>query len=247
MSKRLLVLVVLVGALTVVAGGARASEPSATTPKLCDLIAPTGTGGAGKVTVDEGYVLQMYTSLEQASDYPLPKSVKKAVKTLLPLYEKLATGKGQKAMSKLGDFVEKECGASAAENGGKDAGDVNPCDILKLEDAQTLAGTPVNPGSVAGAETATRSCTYTAPVTGPTAQVEFYIGPGAKKSLDVDRKLKHEITPVSGLGDEGYVEIGNIFWQQDGTWYWIRVVRLDAAAQDTAPLETAARDISTRL
>ena len=247
MRKRLLVIAVPLLALTVTAaGGANASERSATPPKVCDLVSPAGTGGGGNVAVDEGAVVQMHAALQQASELSLPKTVKKAVKTLLPLYEKLATGKGEKALAKLADFVDKECGASAGEKGGKNAGDVDPCDVMTIDDAQALAGTPLNPGTSAGAETTTRSCTYTAPATGPTAQVEFYIGPGAKKALDVDRKLNHAFTPVDGLGDEGYVEPGGIFWRQDGTWYKIALVRLDAA-QRTAALETAAREISSRL
>jgi hypothetical protein len=84
-------------------------------------------------------------------------------------------------------------------------------------------------------------------VTGPTGQVQLFIGPGAKKALDVDRTLGHAIAPVSDLGSEAYVEVSNIFWLERGTWYWISLVRLDAVGQETAPLEALARKITKNL
>ena len=248
MSKRSLVIVMscaVLAAATV--GDATASERSGTTPKLCDLVAPTGTGGAGKPEVDPGNVAQIYPALQQASSFRLPKKVKKAIKTLLPLYEKLASGKGGKALITFSDFVEEQCGADATASGGKNAGDVDPCALLTLDDAQRIAGTPLNPATASGVGNPTVSCTYMAPVTGPIAQVEFYIGPGAKKALDIDRDLKHPIAPVADLGSEAYSEPVSVFWQQKGTWFWIRLVRLDAAGQSTAPVEALAREISERL
>jgi hypothetical protein len=226
--------------------GTAASTRPAQAPEICDVLSPRGTGGGGNVPVDEGPVLQLYYALQEASSLSLPKSTKRELKTLLPLYEKLATGKGAKALGRLATFVEEQCGAAAGEEGGKNA-DVDPCEVVTQADADALAGTPLDPGVSSPAENPTRSCLYTGPVTGPVAQVEFYIGPGAKKALDIDRDLGHTITPVSGLGDEAYAEDNSIFWQQDGTWYWIRLVRLNNPVENAAPLETLAREVSDRL
>jgi hypothetical protein len=189
--------------------------------------------------------------LEQAADLPLPKKVKKAIKTLIPLYESLASGKGGKALDRLATYIDEECaadadgGTSGAE--GEDATGVDACALVTLEDAQTLAGTPLDPGMAAPPENPTATCTYTGPVTGPTAQVEIFAGPGAKKALDIDRDLGHVLTPVAGLGDEAYAEENNIFWLQDGVWYQIRLVLLNEPAQNVAPLETLARKVSAAL
>jgi hypothetical protein len=229
------------------AGAMGEREKSAKASKLCDLVSPAGTGGAGNVSVDEGAVQQMHSALQGASSLSLPKSVKKAIKALLPLYEKLTSGSGGKALAKLAAYVEKQCGAAASEAGGKNAGNADPCVIVTLEDAETLAGTPLDPGVGSPPENDTRSCTYTGPVTGPTAQVEFYVGPGAKKALGVDRDLGHTITAVAGLGDEAYAEDDSIFWRQFGTWYWIRLVLLNDPAENVQPLETLARKVAAKL
>ncbi len=190
-------------------------------------------------------------ALEQAADLPLPKKAKKAIKTLIPLYESLASGKGGKALDRLATYIEEECaddaggGTSGAE--GEDATGVDACALVTLEDAQTLAGTPLDPGVAGPPENPTATCTYTGPVTGPTAQVEIYVGPGAKKALDIDRDLGHVFTPVAGLGDEAYAEDNNIFWLQDGVWYWIVLVLLNEPAQNVQPLETLARTVSAEL
>ena len=119
---------------------------------------------------------------------------------------------------------------------------VEPCALLTQEEAQQLIGTPLEAG-VAVRET----CTYTGPTSGPTAQVEVFVGDGAKKILDVDRDLDHVITPVPGVGDESLTEDGAIFVRVGSTWVSIRLVSLDDPAVFTPRLEDAARTVAGRL
>jgi hypothetical protein len=116
------------------------------------------------------------------------------------------------------------------------------CDLLTHEDAVQLAGTPLDPATPGDA-----SCSYTGPVTGPTAQVEIYVGDGAKKFYDIDVDLQHVFTPVAGIGDEAYAEENAIFFNQGGTWVAIRLVLLNDPAQNVAPLEAAARAVADRM
>lgn len=118
----------------------------------------------------------------------------------------------------------------------------DPCALVTKDDAETLAATPLD-DAVAVRET----CTYSGPVTGPTAQVEIYVGDGAKKILDIDRELGHEFTEVAGVGDEAYLENGMIFFSRSGTWVGIRLVRFTDDAENNRRLEQAARTAAGRL
>ena len=122
---------------------------------------------------------------------------------------------------------------------------IDACALLPLDEAQTLAGTPLDAG-VAG-NPADPSCTYTGPVDGPTAQVEVYAGAGAKKIYDIDVELQHPFTPVSGLGDEAYEEDDAIFFRSGTTWVAIRLVLLNDPAENVARMEDAAKAAAGRL
>ncbi|MEV0267986.1 hypothetical protein AB0H43_04350 [Hamadaea sp. NPDC050747] len=118
----------------------------------------------------------------------------------------------------------------------------DPCKLLPKADAEKLARTPLD-----AAVASEGSCTYTGPVTGPTAQVEIYVGDGAKKMLDIDRDLQHAFTPVAGAGDEAYLEDGAVFFRKGELWVAIRLVLLNDPAANRVPLETAARTVAGRL
>ncbi|MDG4809718.1 DUF3558 family protein [Micromonospora sp. WMMD1120] len=118
----------------------------------------------------------------------------------------------------------------------------DPCALVPKAAAERLAGTPLQ-DPVAAPE----SCTYTAPVSGPTAQVEVYVGAGAKKILDIDRDLGHDLRPVTGVGDEAHIEDGAVFVAVGGTWVAIRLVTLADPAASRQALEDLARDVVTRL
>ncbi|RGC69094.1 hypothetical protein C5N14_10035 [Micromonospora sp. MW-13] len=119
---------------------------------------------------------------------------------------------------------------------------VDACDLVSKREAEKLAGTPLD-DPVAIRET----CTYTGPVTGPTAQVEVFVGDGAKKFLDIERELGHEFTPIAGAGDEAYAEDGTVFVNKGGVWVSIRLVRTDDPARYRKPLADLARTVAGRL
>ena len=125
------------------------------------------------------------------------------------------------------------------------SGPVDPCTLVTKTNAEAIAVTPLDDGVPIVMETS--SCTYSGPVTGPTAQVEVYIGPGAKKYLEVDQSLQHELTPVTGVADEAYLEDFAIFFRKGDTWAMLRLVRLDDAPPYNERLTNAARDLATKL
>ncbi len=122
---------------------------------------------------------------------------------------------------------------------------VDACELLTLADAQALAGTPLDPG-VAGTPQ-NPQCTYTGPPTGPIAQVEVYVGDGAKKSYDIDVELAHEFTPVPGIADEAHLEENAVFFRKGTTWVGLRLVLLNDPAVNRDPLIALARTLATRL
>jgi hypothetical protein len=121
----------------------------------------------------------------------------------------------------------------------------DPCVVVSKADASQLAGATLEDGVKAGPGD-DMSCTYAGPTTGPTAQVEFYVGDGAKKFLDVDRDLGHEITAVPGVGDEAYIEDFNIFFHTGNHWNALRLVRLDDFAAYKQPMIDLATKIAAK-
>lgn len=123
------------------------------------------------------------------------------------------------------------------------AGSVPACDLVSKSEAERLAGTPLgDPVSAAAA------CTYTGPTSGPTAQVEVYVGDGAKKQLDIERELGHRLDPLTGVGDEAYVWVDGamVFVGEGDRWFSIRLVLLDDPAKHRKPLEELARVAASR-
>ncbi|WFE40474.1 hypothetical protein [Micromonospora sp. WMMD998] len=116
------------------------------------------------------------------------------------------------------------------------------CALVSRADAARLAGTPVD-----DAVPAPRSCTYTAPVTGPTAQVEVYVGDGAKKYLDIERQLDHETRPLTGVADEALLTAEAFFLRRGELWVAVRLVRLNDPQENRAPLERLARTVAGRM
>ncbi|MEV4711209.1 hypothetical protein [Micromonospora sp. NPDC049374] len=123
-----------------------------------------------------------------------------------------------------------------------EAPQVDACALVPKEDAEKLAGTPLE-----DAVPVRETCTYSGPVSGPLAQVEVYVGDGAKKILDIDRDLDHEFETLSGIGDEAYLEDGAVFVHAAGVWVAVRLVRLDDPAKYDKPLTELARTVAGRL
>jgi hypothetical protein len=116
------------------------------------------------------------------------------------------------------------------------------CALVTKPEAEKLAGTPLD-----DAAPIRETCTYTGPPTGPTAQVEVYVGDGAKKYLDIERDLGHELRPLSGVGDEAYASIEAVFVLKGGVWATVRLVRLNDPAENRKPLENIARTVAGRM
>ncbi|MFJ9680504.1 DUF3558 family protein [Streptomyces sp. NPDC101194] len=119
---------------------------------------------------------------------------------------------------------------------------VDPCALVTKQQAEKLAGTTLDP-----ATPVRETCTYTGPVTGPTAQVEIFVGDGAKKYLDIERDLGHTLRPLTGIGDEAYAEDEAVFLRRSDRWVSIRLVRLNDPAENRRPLEELARQVATRI
>jgi hypothetical protein len=121
------------------------------------------------------------------------------------------------------------------------------CTLLTLEEATKLAGTPLDPATPAGAGDAVTLCQYTGPTSGPVAQVEVYVGDGAKQILDTDRRIGHTINPLPATGDEAYEEDGNVFVRKGDVWAAVRLVRLNDPSENRDPLRAAAKIVVGRL
>jgi hypothetical protein len=126
------------------------------------------------------------------------------------------------------------------------AATVDVCQLFPKADAETVAGTPLDPGEQGNP--LSPSCTYNGPTTGPTAQVSIYVGDGAKKTFDVDHSLGHTFTPAPGVtADEAWEEENAIFFRKGATWVQISLVRLNDPSENRAPLEQAAQKVASRL
>lgn len=119
-----------------------------------------------------------------------------------------------------------------------------PCSLITHAEAERLAGTPLNePVEVRD------SCQWSGPVTGPTAQVELYVGDGAKKTLDINRELGHDLVSVTGVGDEAYLDLGDgsVIFRVAESWVALKLVRLNDPEENRKPLTTLAGTVAGRL
>ncbi|MFJ1541280.1 hypothetical protein ACIODS_22270 [Micromonospora chalcea] len=145
----------------------------------------------------------------------------------------------------VGTPVADPTGEAPAEPSAEpvDAADApDACTLVPKADAESLAGTPLDEPVVAG-----QSCTYTAPTSGPTAQVEAFVGEGAKKYLDIERQLGHEIRELSGVADEALLTYEAFFLRKGDLWVAVRLVRLNDPQENKAPLERLARTVAGRM
>ncbi|MDO3704671.1 DUF3558 family protein [Micromonospora sp. C28SCA-DRY-2] len=133
-------------------------------------------------------------------------------------------------------------GSAAAEPSPTPAAAVDPCALVSQQEAEQLAGTRLE-----DPQPVRETCTYVGPVGGPTAQVEVFVGDGAKKFLDIERDLGHELRPLAGVGDEAYASHEAVFVNRSGVWVSVRLVRLNDPAENRAPLERVARTVAGRL
>jgi hypothetical protein len=124
------------------------------------------------------------------------------------------------------------------------------CSLLTKREAEALAHTPLNDPVPSGplGTGIHNLCQFGGPTTGPTAQVEVFVGDGAKKSLDIDRiNLKHRFVRVPGIGDECLLEDGNVFVHKNGLWAQINLVLIEPPAKGRHRLQRAARAMADRM
>ncbi|WP_079124867.1 hypothetical protein [Streptomyces lushanensis] len=129
---------------------------------------------------------------------------------------------------------------SESSDGPVAAGD--PCGIVSQQEAEALAGSKLNP-----AEPLDETCTYTGLASGPSAQVEICVGDSARSYLDAERGIGHKLSPLSGIGEEAYLEDGSVFFRTSGQWISIRLVRSVPPDETRKPLEDLARTVAARL
>ena len=121
------------------------------------------------------------------------------------------------------------------------------CALVTQAQADALIGTKLEP-PLHVSTTDVNSCTYPGDPNGPTAQVEVYIGPGAKTYYDDDNNvLHHMFTDVPGLGDESHEEDYALFFRKGPTWVALRVTSLDPFSTFKPRLEALAQDVASRI
>jgi hypothetical protein len=121
------------------------------------------------------------------------------------------------------------------------------CALVPLTQAEAMIGTKLEAG-VHESNTDVDSCTYAGDPNGPTAQVEVFIGAGAKKFYDDDLNvLHHTFTNVPGVGDEAHEEDYTLFFRKGDTWVALRLTSLDDFSTFKARMEAAARQLATQI
>lgn len=123
-----------------------------------------------------------------------------------------------------------------------DGAGVDPCVLVTRADAETLAATKLDP-----AVKLNETCTYSGPVTGPTAQVQVFVGPGSKKQLDLEKELGHALKKLSGVGDEAYAAEASVFVRKGTLWVSVELVRLNDPAENVDRLAGVAKIVAGRL
>ncbi|NUP45906.1 MAG: DUF3558 family protein [Catenulispora sp.] len=121
---------------------------------------------------------------------------------------------------------------------------LDPCALVTKDEAQKVVGTPLDDAVKAGEESDSPSCTYTGPTSGPTAQVEVHVGPGAEKYYHLQRDgLQHVLQSAPGIGDEAWTDKDDltIFVRKGDAWFAIHVVILDDSDKYIPRLRDAAK------
>jgi hypothetical protein len=124
---------------------------------------------------------------------------------------------------------------------------LDSCALVPLAQAEALIGTKLQPG-LHVSTTEIDSCTYPGDPNGPTAQVEVFIGAGAKTYYDDDNNvLHHTFVNVAGLGDESHEEEYALFFRKGTIWVALRVTSLDDWSTFKARTEALAKDLASRI
>ncbi len=81
-------------------------------------------------------------------------------------------------------------------------------------------------------------CRYSAPPTGPTGQLEVFVGIGAKTYYDTETRIGHTFKDVRNVGDEAHEEDSAIFARKGETWIAIRITTISDSATFVPKLRT---------
>lgn len=123
------------------------------------------------------------------------------------------------------------------------------CLLLTRADARALiAGAALDPGvDVASTDPVaySSSCTYNAPPTAPSGQVEIFVTRDVPNALTIDRSIKRTFRTVPGIGDETIEEPdnGNIFVRKGDVWVYLTI----PFGASPATLERGARLLASRM
>ncbi len=137
--------------------------------------------------------------------------------------------------------------ASASTSASPAATVPDPCTLLTLAEAKKLAGSTLAPGvdSPSPDPASPASCTYTAPPTAPSGQVELFVSLAVPRALLIDRAVKHKFVTVPGIADETIEEPenSNIFIRKGSLWVYLNI----PFGATPATLQRGARLIASRM
>jgi len=123
------------------------------------------------------------------------------------------------------------------------------CVLLTRADARALiAGAALDPGvDVASTDPVaySSSCTYNAPPTAPSGQVEIFVTRDVPNALTIDRSIKRKFRTVPGIGDQTLEEPdnSNIFIHKGSLWVYLTI----PFGANPATLERGARLLASRM
>jgi hypothetical protein len=124
---------------------------------------------------------------------------------------------------------------------------LDSCVLVTKAQAEAVIGTKLQTATQVS-NSDVDSCTYPGDPNGPTAQVEVFVGAGAKKFYDDDNNvLKHTFTDVPGVGDESHEEGYAIFFRKGSTWVALRLTSLDDFSTFKTRLEDLAKSVAGRI
>jgi len=124
---------------------------------------------------------------------------------------------------------------------------LDACALVTKAQAEAAIGTKLQTATQVS-NSDVDSCTYPGDPTGPTAQVEVFVGAGAKKFYDDDNNvLHHTFTDVPGVGDESHEEDYTLFFRKGSTWVALRLTSLDDFSTFKTRLEDLAKNVAGQI
>ncbi|OAA23875.1 hypothetical protein UG55_103317 [Frankia sp. EI5c] len=152
------------------------------------------------------------------------------------------TGPGDADTGTTGAPAPPPASAAAGTSTGTPVSPSDPCGLITQQEAERLAGTSLDsPAAV------DETCTYTAPPSGPTAQVEVRVGQTALDYYSAERGSAHKLVPLAGVGDEAHIGEYMFYLVKNGHQVSVKLVRGNDPAENRGPLENLARTVAGRL